>query len=174
MIGKNRGMRNTGLIVVLAALLLSCDQSRDTRGIPGPEEVKAKAPDSIMDLENEADKLRKKGHASFIYEGEDGKHLMQQYYIVFLKRGKNRNQDSIEASRLQEEHLAHLNRMAKEGYLSLAGPFGDDDSIRGIAIYHTPTLAMADSLARLDPMVKAGRLSVEIHPWWAEKGGTLK
>lgn len=156
-------------------LLTACNQNRDVRGIPGPDEVEAKSPDSsVVDPEEQAEALRERGYKAFIYEGEDRKHLMQQYYIVFLKRGKQRNQDSLEAARLQEQHLAHLNRMAKDGYLSLAGPFGDDGEIRGIAIYHTPTQEMADSLARLDPMVKAGRLSVEIHPWWAAKGGKLK
>jgi hypothetical protein len=33
---------------------------------------------------------------------------------------------------------------------------------------------MADSLAKSDPMVKKGRLVVEIHPWWAAKGYPLR
>ena len=53
-------------------------------------------------------------------------------------------------------------------------PFGDDTALRGITVYNTPTLEMADSLARLDPMVKAGRLEIEIHPWWAGKGFPLR
>lgn len=42
------------------------------------------------------------------------------------------------------------------------------------AFYNTPTLEMADSLANLDPMVKAGRLVIEVHPWWAAKGYPLR
>ena len=34
--------------------------------------------------------------------------------------------------------------------------------------------SMADSLAKSDPMVKAGRLEIEIHPWWAAKGFQLR
>jgi len=63
--------------------------------------------------------------------------------------------------------------MVREGYASLIGPFGDDGEIRGIVVYNTPTQKEADSLANLDPMVKAGRLKVEVHPWWTEKGGKL-
>lgn len=162
-----------GFIFILAALA-ACNQSRDTRGIPGPEEVKAKAPDTTQDLNQQMKALKEKGYQTFLYEEEGEKHLMQQYYIVFLKKGQNRSQDSTEAAELQRQHLAHLSRMAKEGHLSLAGPFGDDGEIRGIAIYNTPSLQMADSLARMDPMVKAGRLKVEVHSWWAAKGGELQ
>ncbi len=36
------------------------------------------------------------------------------------------------------------------------------------------TMKEADSLANLDPAVKAGRLVVETVPWWASKGSKLK
>lgn len=71
-------------------------------------------------------------------------------------------------------HLAHLGRMYKEGYADISGPFGDDGDIRGITIYNTPTFEMADSLVNMDPMVKSGRLVIEIHPWWAAKGFSLR
>lgn len=167
-------MKKVLFLIFSLALLTGCNQSRDTRGIPGPEEVEAKAPDTVRDIEKQAEELKEKGYQTFFYEEEGKKFLMQQYFIVFLKSGANRGQDSTAAAELQRQHLAHLNRMATEGYLSLAGPFGDDGEIRGIAVYNTPTLKMADSLARMDPMVKVGRLEVEIHPWWAAKGGELK
>lgn len=153
---------------------VSCNQNKDTRGIPGPAEVEVRKPDSIPNLDREAKELQEKGYQTFLYDEDGQQHLMQQYFIVFLKRGQNRSQDSLAAAKLQEEHMAHLTRMASEGYLSLAGPFGDDGDIRGIAVYNTPNKEMADSLAKLDPMVKAGRLEVEIHPWWAAKGSELK
>lgn len=100
--------------------------------------------------------------------------LMQQYFIAFLKRGKNRSQSKEEADSLQKLHLAHLGNMYELGYADISGPFGDDGDIRGITIYNVPTQKMADSLANMDPMVKAGRLEIEIHPWWAAKGFMLR
>ncbi|MEM8847870.1 MAG: hypothetical protein AAGD17_12280, partial [Bacteroidota bacterium] len=70
--------------------------------------------------------------------------------------------------------LAKLKRMYVEGYADISGPFGDDGEVRGITIYNVPTLKMADSLANLDPMVKAQRLKIEVHPWWAAKGYPLR
>ncbi|WP_223032438.1 YciI family protein [Hanstruepera marina] len=120
--------------------------------------------------------LTEKGYQTFDYVDEKTQDtiLMQQYFIAFLKSGPIRSQNEEEASKLQAEHLAHLGRMYEEGYADISGPFGDNGEIRGITIYNVPTLKMADSLANLDPMVKAGRLVIEIHPWWAAKGFPLR
>ena len=163
------------LILFLAiATLASCKQEQDVRGIQAPEEVQVRQPDTVPPtIEERAEDLKAQGYQTFVYEEEGEQHLMQQYYMVFLKSGTNRSQDSATAAELQKQHLAHLSRLATEGFISLNGPMGDDGEIRGVTIYNTPTMEMADSLARMDPMVKAGRLEVEIHPWWAAKGGTL-
>lgn len=120
--------------------------------------------------------LTDKGFEIFDYIDEETKDtvLMQQYFMAFLKSGPNRSQTMEEADSLQSLHLAHLGRMYELGFADISGPFGDDGEIRGVTIYNTPTLKMADSLANLDPMVKAGRLVIEIHPWWAAKGFPLR
>jgi uncharacterized protein YciI len=117
-----------------------------------------------------------KGYKTFDFVDEATRDtvLMQQYFIAFLKRGPNRSQNKMEADSLQALHMEHLGRMYNEGYADISGPFGDDGDIRGITIYNTPTLEIADSLANMDPMVKAGRLVIEIHPWWAAKGFPLR
>jgi len=122
------------------------------------------------------EELIAKGFEVFDYVDEKTKDttLMQQYFIAFLKSGPNRSQSEEEASKLQAAHLAHLGKMYELGYADISGPFGDDGEIRGITIYNVPTLEMADSLANADPMVKAGRLVIEIHPWWAGKGLPLR
>ncbi len=37
-----------------------------------------------------------------------------------------------------------------------------------------PTKERAEELAAMNPAVKAGRLVMEIHPWWAAVGSSLK
>ena len=121
-------------------------------------------------------KLVDEGYQVFYYvDNKTGDTLlMQQYFIAFLKKGPVRNQNEEEAAILQEDHLAHLSKMYELGYADISGPMGDNGDIRGITVYNVPTLAMADSLANADPMVKAKRLVVEIHPWWAAKGTPLR
>ncbi|MEJ1221340.1 YciI family protein [Sediminicola sp. 1XM1-17] len=120
--------------------------------------------------------LESKGFQIFDYVDEKTKDtvLMQQYFIAFLKAGPNRDQNAKVLDSLQNLHLEHLGRMYELGYADISGPFGDEGEIRGITIYNVPTLQMADSLAHLDPMVKAGRLLIEMHPWWAAKGFSLR
>ena len=120
--------------------------------------------------------LTAKGFQTFDYVDETTKDtiLMQQYFMAFLKSGPIRSQNEEEAEILQKEHLAHLTKMYELGYADISGPFGDNGTIRGVTIYNVPTLKMADSLANADPMVIAGRLVIEIHPWWAAKGFPLR
>ncbi|MFI0429574.1 YciI family protein [Mariniflexile sp. HMF6888] len=120
--------------------------------------------------------LNAKGYQTFDYVDEVTKDtiLMQQYFIAFLKKGPIRSQNEEDVEILQKEHLAYLSKMYELGYADISGPFGDKGDIRGITIYNVPTLKMADSLANADPMVKAGRLVIEIHPWWAAKGFSLR
>jgi hypothetical protein len=50
-------------------------------------------------------------------KGGEKKYEMKTYYLVFLKKGSNRNQDFVTAQKFQEGHLAHLNRMADSATL---------------------------------------------------------
>lgn len=86
--------------------------------------------------------------------------------MAFLKRGPNRSQDSLTAASLQEAHLKNITKMAEEGTLVLAGPFLDDGEIRGIYIFNVSTVEEAKKLTESDPAIKAGRLIMELHPWY--------
>jgi uncharacterized protein YciI len=91
---------------------------------------------------------------------------MKQYVMAFLKAGPNRDQDSSEASALQQAHLDNINRMAEEGTLLLAGPFLDDGEYRGIYIFNVKTVEEAEALTHTDPAIQAGRLVMDLHPWY--------
>ncbi|GAA4276615.1 YciI family protein [Aquimarina mytili] len=161
-------------IVAIVLLLISCQKPVKENSVTKPKvTVEEPKKPSIKAIK---EKLQKEGFKTFDYIDEESGDtvIMQQYFIAFLKRGSNRSQNKEETDSLQKLHLGHLGRMYKEGYADISGPFGDDGDIRGITIYNTPTQKMADSLANMDPMVKAGRLIIEIHPWWAAKGFPLR
>ncbi|MBL7828690.1 MAG: hypothetical protein JNJ57_18795 [Saprospiraceae bacterium] len=91
---------------------------------------------------------------------------MKPYVLAFLKRGPNRSQDSLTAANLQKAHLDNIVRMANEGKLVLAGPFMDTGEVRGIYIFNVATIEEAKKLTESDPAIQAGRLSMELHPWY--------
>ena len=160
------------LSLLVLFVLVSCKQEQNDV-IKEEQIVEVVKEKSIREINDE---LIKKGYKTFDFVDETTKDtmLMQQYFIAFLKRGPNRSQNKAESDSLQALHMEHLGRMYEEGYADISGPFGDDGDIRGITIYNTPTLEIADSLANMDPMVKSGRLVIEIHPWWAAKGFPLR
>ncbi|TNE55322.1 MAG: hypothetical protein EP344_13385 [Bacteroidetes bacterium] len=94
------------------------------------------------------------------------KYGMRSYVLAYLKAGPNRSQDSLEAAELQKAHLKNITRLAAEGKLVLAGPFLDDGETRGIYIFNVETLEEAAALTETDPAVQAGRLVMELHPWY--------
>lgn len=93
-------------------------------------------------------------------------HGMQQYVMAFLKRGPNRNQDSLTAAQLQKAHMENIGRMAEAGKLVVAGPFMDTGSVRGIYIFNVRSVEEARQLTATDPAIQAGRLEMELHPWY--------
>lgn len=93
---------------------------------------------------------------------------MKPFVMAFLKAGPNR--DSVTAEKLQRAHLDNIFRLAKEGKLVVAGPFTDDTELKGIYIFNVSTLEEAKKLTETDPAIKAGRLIMELHPWYGPAG----
>ena len=95
---------------------------------------------------------------------------LKPYYLVLLKKGPHRDQDSTTAARIQKEHLENINRMAQSGKLNIAGPFLDDGDLRGVFVFDSSSEDEVRRLVEADPAVKSGRLTYEIHPWMTQKG----
>jgi uncharacterized protein YciI len=166
-------LKKVALTAMGILLFSGCGEANEELGKTEPDISAGMPKPSVREVR---EKLEREGYEIFDYvdEASGDTVLMQQYFIVFLKSGKVKSSTEEERDSLQALHLAHLGRMYEEGYADISGPFGDDGEIRGLTIYNTPTLAIADSLAKLDPLVKAGRLEIEVHPWWAAKGFPLR
>lgn len=95
---------------------------------------------------------------------------MHPYILALLRAGPNRNQDSAAAAALLRAHLANIGRMAREGTLVLAGPFLDGGErpgdLQGIYVFNVATVEEARALTATDPAIRAGRLVMELHPWY--------
>ena len=91
---------------------------------------------------------------------------MKVYVMAFLKSGPNRSKDSVTRAELQKAHLKNITRLVDEGKLIVAGPFMDDQPIRGIFIFNVSTVEEARKLTETDPAIKAGSLVMELHPWY--------
>lgn len=106
----------------------------------------------------------------------DGEYEMKQYYFVMLTKGEKRNEisDTALINDLQSRHLANIDSLAQEGKILVAGPFGDDGNWRGIFIFDADTQEEVEAYLNTDPMIKAGWLGYEVHPWWTAKNEVFK
>ncbi|HSS20725.1 MAG TPA: YciI family protein [Pyrinomonadaceae bacterium] len=92
-------------------------------------------------------------------------------YIGFLTRGAKWTPEKTPATEeLQKAHLANIFRLAETKKLVVAGPFGDDGTLRGIFVFKVASIDEARQLAETDPAVQAGRLAIEMHPWMVPEG----
>ncbi len=157
-------MKFTSLSCCLLALLLGCQQA------PPPTGQQEAGTNAVL---SDMPAVDTSLFETFEYKDGDTTYLMKKYFICFLKTGPSRSHPKEEAAKLQEQHLAHISQLAENKQICMAGPFESQGDIRGILIFSVPSLAIADSLAHLDPSVQAGRLSVELHPWWAAVGSRL-
>jgi uncharacterized protein YciI len=96
---------------------------------------------------------------------------MVAYQLAFLLKGANRKaDDDPETQRIQAGHMAHIRKMAEAGQLIAAGPFMEDQALRGIFVFKLESLETAKAVAAQDPAVQAGRLVLDIHPWFVSEG----
>jgi uncharacterized protein YciI len=92
-----------------------------------------------------------------------------------MKKGPTWSPDETpEIDKLQEEHGANFRRLREEGKLVLNGPLLDSlelsGEIRGIGVLKAKSMAAAQEWINTDPMVKVGRLIIELHTWMVPKG----
>lgn len=111
---------------------------------------------------------------TFEMQEGDTTYVMKEYYLCLLFRGdKAFDIPETELETIQAGHLAHINKLAEDGKVAMAGPMGSDEELRGILIFHTESKEEAEALQAQDPAIKAGRLRMEIYPWWAAQGSKL-
>jgi len=96
---------------------------------------------------------------------------MEQYTVVLMKRAEHWNPEASEFMEVIKRHHAFIRQMSEEGSIAVAGPFplSEAGEVRGVVIYRVGQEQTA-KLAQEDPVVKAGILKPELHPWATGKG----
>jgi uncharacterized protein YciI len=85
----------------------------------------------------------------------------RDYVLVFLIRAEGEPTEAAMAG-----HFENMGRLAREGQLLVAGPFGRENpepAMRGLFIFDVPTVAQAEALTATDPSVQAKVFRMEAH-----------
>ncbi|HEX6159005.1 MAG TPA: YciI family protein [Thermoanaerobaculia bacterium] len=93
---------------------------------------------------------------------------MKMYVLCILKTGpKDADVQGDARKEIFAGHFANIGKLADEGKLAVAGPFGKNDkAYRGLYIFNVATVEEAEKLVLLDPAVKAGVFVAELTPWY--------
>lgn len=94
---------------------------------------------------------------------------MKNYILVVLRTGPKDSVITNKETRadLFKGHMANIGRLAKEGKLVMAGPFGQNDkTYRGLFILNVKTKEEALSLLETDPTIREKIFEVDLFPWY--------
>ncbi len=102
------------------------------------------------------------------YEADE--YGMKKYVIAFLKTGANKDTNKLYRAEIFRLHMENITRMAENGDLVLAGPFLDNEELRGLYVFNVETVLEAEALTNSDPAVQSGFLKMELVPWYGSAG----
>ncbi len=101
---------------------------------------------------------------------------LEQFTLGILVKGPNYDnpRTEAEAKKVQEGHMANINKMAEMGLLKVAGPIGTAGDIRGLFFFADKDIPKLQKLCDVDPAVSTGRLKVDLYPLFMGKGSLGK
>lgn len=99
---------------------------------------------------------------------------MKTYILVILRTGPAQIEDKELRDSLFTGHFANMDKLAGEGKLVAAGPFGTNgNNYRGLFIFNVRTIEEAEELVKGDPTVINGIFRTEMYPWYGSAALTL-
>lgn len=92
---------------------------------------------------------------------------MKMYVLVILKSGTATITDKKLTDSLFRGHMNNINRLASQGKLTVAGPFGTNDkNYRGLFILNTTSMEEARAMVNSDPVIQNKLMDVDLLPWY--------
>lgn len=91
------------------------------------------------------------------------------YVLVYLRSGGAAAEKTPEERQvIQAAHLENIGRLAREGKIVVAGPFGQpmpDPALRGLFVFDVADVHEAEELTRTDRAIQEGVLTMDAHPF---------
>lgn len=99
---------------------------------------------------------------------------MRRYVLVILRTGPTPVKDADARKAMFAGHMANIQRLAKEGKLALAEPFGDaTGDWRGLFVFATADIDEAKALVATDPVIQQGEMVADYHSWYGSAATML-
>lgn len=158
---QNQPMKNLLLLVGLIISFTSCiAYTKGENGRPGQPGASA------------SEHYKEKVISGFNHRLADSlgadQYGMKAYVIVMLTTGSVQVDDKDQKAALMKGHMENIGKLAKEGKITVAGPFleKNKEDYRGMFIFNTKSKEEAEQWVKTDPAVAAGLFGYEIFLWY--------
>ena len=102
-------------------------------------------------------------------QAQEQQHKLVQFQMAILKKGPAWDSTKAEdRNSILQQHLGNVIALLDSGKAIIAGPFDDSSDVAGLFIFRTASTDEAKAWVDADPLVKAGLMVAEMHPWWSE------
>lgn len=96
---------------------------------------------------------------------------VEKIWFGILERPENAPKyPTAKLEEMQAGHIANIEKMARDGILSAAGPLASNEKRRGIFVFYSKDLNQIKKAVAVDPLIRAKRLELKLIPWWTGKG----
>jgi uncharacterized protein YciI len=92
----------------------------------------------------------------------------QKYYFIMLLKGTKLDQERAALVKMMEGHLEYMEKLTTDGKCLMDGTFMDGGTARGFMVVRATSIDEVKAVADGDPVVQAGRVVYEIHPYMTE------
>lgn len=111
------------------------------------------------------------GASPGLTEDDDPEYEMVEYQFVLIRDADDRgSMDERAIQKVQEEHLALMDRYHRDGKILAAGPVEGHARLRMVVALDAGSVDEARAMVEADPWIASGRRVAEVLPWWAAKG----
>jgi uncharacterized protein YciI len=95
------------------------------------------------------------------------------FYVGVMTKGPRYEETNGDAT-LRQQHLAFLRSRVESGHYKVFGPTLDGGDLCSLVIMQAASLEEAQQIAAPDPILKSGRLEIEIHPAFLQDVSGIK
>ena len=97
----------------------------------------------------------------------------KQYLLVIYTKGGDTDFSKEETDKIQWDHLRYVFGLRSEGKLLLNGPVSDNPQFTAIGIFNSTDKEEIRRWMNEDPLIKSGKRSYELYPYFGIPGDTL-
>ncbi len=105
---------------------------------------------------------------AFPQEKTEPQSKLVQFYMALLRKAPKTDAAHPDDQKAHQQHIAYAISLLESGKAIAAGPLLNAGDLGGIYIFRAKSEDEAKAWVAADPIVAAGEMLAELHPWWSQ------